>query len=377
MNENHFLKLTQKHLTSLLKMVLLLGVIFSTSGISAQNAKSKVSGKVISASDNQPLIGVSVMEKGTTNGTITNFDGEFTISTSADATLVFSYIGYVSQQITVEKKSVINVSLADDNEVLEEVVVVGYGTMKKKLNTGATVQVKGEDLMKQNTTNALQALQGSTPGVQITSASGQPGKGVNVTIRGAGSIYGSNPLYIVDGVQVGDISYLNNSDIATIDVLKDAASAAIYGAQASNGVVLITTRTGTKGANKLTFDGYYGIQNIAKKTELLDAGQYATIMNEQAINSGNSPLYPTTGKGAFLAKYANTNWLDAIIAPNAPTYDYNLGVSGGNDASVYSMTVGMTGQDGVIGGHDVSSCQRFNFRVNSEHKVIGNLVKVG
>ena len=377
MNENHFLKRTQKHLTNLLKMVLLVGVIFSGTSIAAQNANFKVSGKIISDSDKQPLIGVSVMEKGTTNGTITNFDGEFSLNTSPNATLVFSYIGYTTQQIAVEKKAVINVTMTDNNEVLEELVVVGYGTIKKKLNTGATVQIKGEDLMKQNTTNALQALQGSTPGVQITSASGQPGKGVNVTIRGAGSIYGSNPLYVVDGVQVGDISYLNNSDIASIDVLKDAASAAIYGAQASNGVVLITTRTGTKGANKLTFDAYYGIQNIAKKTQLLDAGQYATIMNEQAINSGNTPLYPTTGKGAFLGKYADTNWLDAIIAPNAPTYDYNLGVSGGNDASVYSMTVGITGQDGVIGGHDVSSYQRFNFRVNSEHKVIGNLVKVG
>lgn len=377
MRELHSLICSKLHIGKFLKWFFLIVLLFSLGNITAQNGKLLVKGKVTSQTDKEALIGVSVVEKGTSNGTVSNIDGDFSLNVSAGSTLVFSYVGYKTQEIAVNNKTIINVVLNDDNEVLEEVVVVGYGTMKKKLNTGATVQVKGDDLMKQNTTNALQALQGSTPGVQITSASGQPGKGVNVTIRGAGSIYGSNPLYIVDGVQVGDISYLNNSDIASIDVLKDAASAAIYGAQASNGVVLITTRTGTKGANKLTFDGYYGIQNIAKKTELLDAGQYATIMNEQAINSGNSPLYSTTGKGAFLAKYADTNWLDAIIAPNAPTYDYNLGVSGGNDASVYSMTVGMTGQDGVIGGHDVSSYQRFNFRVNSEHKVIGNLMKIG
>ena len=377
MNENHFFKCLKLHSKKLLKLFLVAALIFSVGSIMAQNGKITVKGKVTSGNGSEALIGVSVLEKGTTNGTVTNLDGDYSLSVSATSTLVFSYVGYKSQEIPVNKKNLINVSLSDDNEVLDEVVVVGYGTMKKKLNTGATIQVKGEDLMKQNTTNALQALQGSTPGVQITSASGQPGKGVNVTIRGNGSIYGSSPLYIVDGVQVGDVSYLNNSDIASVDVLKDAASAAIYGAQASNGVVIITTRTGAKGANKLTFDGYYGIQNIAKKIDLLDAGQYATIMNEQAINSGNTPLYSTTGKAPFLAKYADTNWLDAIIAENAPTYDYNLGVSGGNDASVYSMTVGLTGQDGVIGGHNVSSYQRFNFRVNSEHKVIGNLMKVG
>ncbi len=377
MNENHFFKCLKLHSKKLLKLFLVAALIFSVGNMMAQNGKITVKGKVTSGNGSEALIGVSVLEKGTTNGTVTNLDGDYSLSVSATSTLVFSYVGYKSQEIPVNKKNLINVSLSDDNEVLDEVVVVGYGTMKKKLNTGATIQVKGDDLMKQNTTNALQALQGSTPGVQITSASGQPGKGVNVTIRGNGSIYGSSPLYIVDGVQVGDVSYLNNSDIASVDVLKDAASAAIYGAQASNGVVIITTRTGAKGANKLTFDGYYGIQNIAKKIDLLDAGQYATIMNEQAINSGNTPLYSTTGKAPFLAKYADTNWLDAIIAENAPTYDYNLGVSGGNDASVYSMTVGLTGQDGVIGGHNVSSYQRFNFRVNSEHKVIGNLMKVG
>lgn len=377
MNKNHVFKSIQRPLKRLLKMFFLLGLIFSTTNISAQNANIKVSGKVISKGDNEPLIGVTVLVKGTSNGTITNFDGEFTLSTSPNATLVFSYIGYEIQEIPVNNKNIINVVLSDNSEALEEVVVIGYGVQKKKLNTGATVQIKGDELMKQNTTNPLQALQGSTPGVNITSTSGQPGKGVNVTIRGVGSINGSNPIYIVDGVQTGDISYLNNADIASIDVLKDAASAAIYGAQASNGVVLITTRTGSKGGSKISFDAYYGIQNIGKSVQALDASQYALIMNEQAINEGNSPLYPTTGKAAFLANYGDTNWLNSITNKNAPTYNYSLGVNGGSEASVFSLSLGVTGQDGIFGNHENSSYERYNFKINSEHNLYDNFLKIG
>jgi TonB-linked SusC/RagA family outer membrane protein len=342
----------------------------------AQNADGKITGKVVSDKDGEALIGVSVKIKGTAVGTITDMNGAFTIAAKSGQTISVSYIGYVTQDVKVNGAS-LNIRLAEDSKSLDEVVVIGYGTVKKKLNTGATVQVKGDELMKQNTTNALQALQGSTPGVNITSTSGQPGKGVNVTIRGVGSINGSNPIYIVDGVQVGDISYLNTFDIASIDVLKDAASAAIYGAQASNGVVLVTTRTGTKGNSKVSFDAFYGIQNLPKKIETLDASQYATIMNEAAINSGNSPLYPTTGKAAFLSNYGNTNWLDAITNKNAPTYNYTLGVNGGSEASVYSLSLGVTGQDGIIGNHNNSSYQRYNFKLNTEHNLYKNVLKVG
>jgi len=363
--------------TNILKWFFLIGILISSVGLMAQNGNMTVKGKVVSAGDKESMIGVSVVEKGTSNGTITNIDGEFSINVPANATLVFSYVGYKSIEVPVNKKSTMVVSMESDNELLDELVVVGYGVVKKKLNTGATIQVKGEDLLKQNTTNALQALQGSTPGVSITSASGQPGKGMSVTIRGVGSINGSNPIYIVDGVQTGDISYLNNSDIASIDVLKDAASAAIYGAQASNGVVLITTKSGTKGSAKLSFDAYYGVQNIAKKVQTLDASQYATIMNEAAINSGNTPLYTSTNKAAFLSNYGDTNWLDAITNKNAPTYNYSLGINGGTDASIYSLSVSLTGQDGIFGNHNTSSYERYGFKINTEHKLYNDFLKVG
>jgi len=377
MNESHFsLKHPKNYSCKYWQWISVLIFLFYVGNIAAQG-NFKVTGKVISTNDKQPLIGVSILEKGSNNGTITNIDGEYSLNVSPNATLVFSYVGYATQEVLVNKKNQVNVSMTDNNEVLNELVVVGYGTIKKKLNTGATVQVKGDDLLKQNTTNALQALQGSTPGVSITSTSGQPGKGVNVTIRGAGSINGSNPIYVVDGVQTGDISYLNNSDIASIDVLKDAASAAIYGAQASNGVVLITTRTGSKGAAKITFDAYYGIQNLQKKINTLNASEYATIMNEQAINSGNTPLYSTTTKSAFLANYGDTNWMDAITNKNAPTYNYTLGASGGSDASVYSLSLGITGQDGIFGNHDNSSYERYSFKINTEHKLYNDFLKIG
>jgi TonB-dependent starch-binding outer membrane protein SusC len=375
MNENHKIQCVRRATKNFLNKYVMLAVLLCSFGLAfAQNGK--ITGKVVSDKDGEALIGVSVKVKGTTLATITDLNGGFAIQAKTGQVITVSYIGYITQDVKVAGDN-LNIRLEEDSKSLDEVVVIGYGVQKKKLNTGATVQVKGDDLLKQNTTNALQALQGATPGVSITSTSGQPGKGVNVTIRGAGSINGSNPIFIVDGVQTGDISYLNNADIASIDVLKDAASAAIYGAQASNGVVLVTTRTGSKGSSKVSFDAYYGFQNIAKKIQTLNASQYATIMNEQAINSGNSPLYSTTGKAAFLSNYGETNWLDAITNKNAPTYNYTLGVNGGSETSIYSLSLGVTGQDGIIGNHNNSSYERYNFKLNTEHNLYKNVLKVG
>lgn len=269
MRGEYSFKSPKVQINSNIRHFILSAVILLTMPVWAQSGKFTVTGRIVSSTDKEPLIGVSVMEQGTGNGTVTNFEGDYSLNVSGgNAILVFSYVGYKQQTIAVGNRSKIDVTMSENNEELDEVIVIGYGTLKKKLNTGATVQVKGEDLLKQNTTNALHAMQGSTPGVQITSSSGQPGKGVNVTIRGIGSIYGANPIYIVDGVQTGDISFLSNADIVSVDVLKDAASAAIYGAQASNGVVIVTTRSGTKGSLKLGFDGYYGVQSIAKKNRV-------------------------------------------------------------------------------------------------------------
>src|SRR5690606_11051601 len=213
-------------------------------------AQQQVSGTVTDASG-VPLAGVTVKEKGTNAGTVTDDDGRYSLSVSSPgAILVFSYIGFVTQEIVVAGQSVVNTTLANDVNTLEELVVVGYGTQKKKLLTGATIQVKGEDLQKLSTSSVLGALQSQSPGVQITQSSGMPGQGFKVTIRGLGTIGNSSPLYVIDGVANGDINTLNPSDIESIDVLKDAASAAIYGSRAANGVVLVTTKQGKAG--KLT-----------------------------------------------------------------------------------------------------------------------------
>ncbi|MCK9341992.1 MAG: TonB-dependent receptor plug domain-containing protein, partial [Synergistaceae bacterium] len=247
---------------------------------------NSVTGIVVSETDDEPLIGVTVFVKGTSNGTVTDIDGHFVIQANQGQTLVFSYVGFVTQEVIISG-NLINVSLAEDTEVLEELVVIGYGVQAKKLSTGATLQVKGDELARMNTISPLQALQGKTPGVNITSTSGQPGSDMKVVIRGLGTIGNSSPLYLIDGIG-GDISSLNPSDIESIDVLKDAASAAIYGAQAANGVVLITTKSGREGKAEVNFDAYYGVQNVARKADMLNATQYMTIMDEQSLNSGNA-----------------------------------------------------------------------------------------
>ena len=234
--------------------LLVLAILFANQALAQSNEK-QISGTVTEAETGETLPGVSISVQGTTNGTVTSIDGTFNLTVSEDDVLQVSFVGFIAQQVPVAGKTNFTIALEPDVVGLEEVVVVGYGVQKKKLLTGATVQVDGEDLQKRNTTSALQALQGQTPGVQITSTSGQPGAGLKVTIRGLGTIGNSGPLYVVDGVQTGDISYLNNADIESIDVLKDAASAAIYGSRGANGVVLITTKRGRAGEAKFKIAG--------------------------------------------------------------------------------------------------------------------------
>ena len=346
-------------------------------------AQQKTVSGVVKDNGNEPIPGVSIQIKGTTTGTITDIDGKYSLNVSGDdVVLVYSFIGMKTQQITVGSQSTIQVSLLSDTEDLDEVVVVGYGVQKKKLVTGATSQVKGDEIAQRNSTSPLQAMQGQTAGVNITSSSGQPGEKVKVNIRGVGTIGNSGPLYIVDGVQTDGIDYLNASDIETIDVLKDAASAAIYGSRAANGVILVTTKRGTKGKTQVTFDAYHGIQGRANKIDMLNARQYATIMNEQFINSGtkpsnvpfnvdNLPYYTTSGKNA------DNNWMDEMFVDDAKTSNYALGISGGNDQGVYSLSLAYTDQEGIVGGKDQSYYERYNARFNSEHKLFENRVRVG
>ncbi|MGD9993470.1 MAG: SusC/RagA family TonB-linked outer membrane protein [Salinivirgaceae bacterium] len=373
---------TLQHPKSMIRLMLV--VFLLSSAFAAQAQTGKVSG-TITDSNGDPLIGANLILKGTTLGTITDFEAKFILDglPLGNQILVASFIGFKITELEVSivenQTTTVNIVLEEDITSLDELVVIGYGVQKKKLSTGATAQVKGEDLAKRNTTDALQAMQGQTPGVSITSTSGQPGEGARVTIRGLGTVGNAGPLYIVDGVQTGDINYLNNSDIESIDVLKDAASAAIYGSQSANGVILITTKQGKKGKSQLTFDAYYGVQNRAKSIDLLDANQYAQIMNEQHLNSGGTvsnmpfaymPEY--TAKGA-----ANTNWLNEMFVSNAITQNYNLGVSGGSEQTAYSLSINYTGQEGVVGGKTNSNYERYGARFNSENALYDGIIKVG
>lgn len=338
----------------------------------------KVTGTVISGSDNEPLIGASVMVQGTKVGSVTDLDGNFTIDAKNGQTLEVSYLGFITQKVKVTG-SVINVTLNEDKQSLDEVVVVGYGVQKKKLVTGATVQLKGDDIAKLNTTNPLSAMQGQTPGVNIVSTSGQPGAAMSVTIRGLGTVGNSQPLYLIDGVG-GDITTLNPADIESIDVLKDAASAAIYGAQAANGVVLVTTKSGREGSCKITYDGYVGWQTLGRKFEMLNSNQYMQIMDEALLNSYNMSPIDWTSLSAIRdanGNVYNTDWIDQAVDNGALTTSHSLAFTGGSKTSTYSISGGYTGQDGLIGGSDVSYYKRYNLRVNSEHKMWNGLVTIG
>ena len=345
-------------------------------GAGVLNAQT-VKGTVISGTDNEPLIGASVMVQGTKDGTVTDLDGNFAIAAKNGQTLEVSYLGFITQKVKVTG-SVINVTLNEDKQSLDEVVVVGYGVQKKKLVTGATVQLKGDDIAKLNTTNPLSAMQGQTPGVNIVSTSGQPGAAMSVTIRGLGTVGNSQPLYLIDGVG-GDITTLNPADIESIDVLKDAASAAIYGAQAANGVVLVTTKSGKEGVSKITYDGYVGWQTLGRKFEMLNANQYMQIMDEALLNSYMSPIDWTSLNAIRDANgnVYNTDWIDQAVDNGALTTSHSLAFTGGSKTSTYSISGGYTGQDGLIGGSDVSYYKRYNLRANSEHKMWNGLVTIG
>jgi TonB-dependent starch-binding outer membrane protein SusC len=377
MNENHVIQCIRRVTKNLLNKYAILAVMLCSLGIAtAQNSNGKVSGTVSSASNGEPLIGVSVMVVGTNQGSVTDFNGAFEVQAKAGQTIKFSYVGYATQEIKVTGAN-LAVKLKENENTLDELIVVGYGVQKKKLVTGATSSVKGDDLQKLNTTNALQAMQGKAAGVNITSTSGQPGGGIKVNIRGVGTIGNSSPLYVVDGVISGDITYLNNSDIASIDVLKDAASCAIYGVNGANGVVLVTTKTGSakeKKGGQISFDAYWGIQNAARKTNMLNAQEYATIANEAAINSGKLPYFT---QSQISALGTGTNWLDQMISKNVPTQNYSLSASGGNESSTYSLGLSYTQQGGIVGGTSLSNYKRYNFRSNTEHKMYGTFLKVG
>ncbi len=352
---------------------------------SVQQSK-KVTGNVSDAEG--PIIGASVVEKGNAgNGTVTDLDGNFSLNVKPGATIVITYIGYQKQEIVVGNQSNFNVTMKTDDKTLEEVVVVGYGVQKKKLVTGSTIEVKGDDIQKMNTTQVLGALQSQTPGVNIQAASGQPGDGFKISIRGAGTNGNTAPLYIIDGV-AGDINNLNPADIERIDVLKDAASCAIYGSAAANGVILVTTKQGKKGKIQVSYDANVGWANVYRMPKMLTAKQYMEVMDQVRFNSGESGYDWKSIMGEDLynsymdGSNEGTNWVEAIRNKNAVTTSHSLNVTGGSDRSTFSMGAGYQYQDGVFGNVVKSDYRRFTFRINSEHVIYRNdkgmdVVKIG
>ena len=363
----------------------------ANSPLAAIQQTKKVQGTV--SDDMGPVIGATVMVKGAgaSNGTLTDFDGNFSINAKPGQTLIITYIGYKTQEVVVPQSGVVTVKLVSNSQELEEVVVVGYGVQKKKLVTGATVEVKGENIQKLNTTQALGALQSQTPGVNIQASSGQPGDGFKVTIRGAGTNGNTAPLYVIDGVSGGDINNINPADIERIDVLKDAASCAIYGSAAANGVILVTTKQGRAGKVQVSYDGYMGWSNIYRLPQMLTAGEYMKVMDLAKYNSGETPYNWADyfqGNEQLLADYQSganpgTNWVEALRNKNAVTTSHSLNITGGSDLSKFSMGLGYQYQDGVFGGdYAKSDFRRFTLRLNSEHVILRNskgmdVIKVG
>ncbi|NND32010.1 MAG: SusC/RagA family TonB-linked outer membrane protein [Saprospiraceae bacterium] len=335
-----------------------------------------ISGTVKDA-DGQPLVGATVIALGTSIGTATDIDGSFSLSVPDDTkVLVVSYTGYSTQEVTIEGRTQIDVTLSSDLTTLEEVVVTGYGTQKKTNVTGSIVSVGAEDIARVQTPTFDAALQGKVPGVYVTSNGGQPGGGVFVRIRGAGTINNSNPLYVIDGVIVsaGDsensnpLATINPNDIETIDILKDAASTAIYGARAANGVVLITTKRGKSGKPQVSYSAYIGIQEPASKLPRpMNAAEFAANMNEAFRAAGEEiPFANPSSLGE------GTNWIDEVVS-NGSIMDHQLSISGGSENNQYYVSMNYFDNQGIM----LNTFQeRFSFRANTDNQ-IGKHIKIG
>ena len=327
------------------------------------NAQSfQLSGTVLDAKDNSPIIGANILiEDSAGKGTVTDLDGKFSLEIAVGESITVSYTGYTEQRITIENQQAVNIMLKTADKILDEFVVVGYGTQKRSEINGAVSVVLAEDISKTANLRVEQALQGRTSGVQITQSSGSPGNALSVRIRGTGTPLNSDPLYIVDGVWVDGIDFLNPSDIESMSVLKDAASVAIYGTSGANGVVIITTKEGKKDSRgTITYDGYTGQQQVAKMVDVLNAQEYATLLLEANENNPlNIPDPTTLGEG--------TNWQEEIFQ-TAPIQSHQLSFLGGNNRATYGVTGGYFKQDGIVGG-DKSAFERYSARFKGSNQV--------
>ena len=358
-------------------------------------AQVTATGVITDAATGEPIIGASVVEEGTTNGTVTDFDGQFTLTVAKDAMVVVSYVGYKSQQLSAGPN--LKISLAEDNEVLEELVVTGYTTQRKADLTGAVSAISAADLEKQQENNPMKALQGKVPGMNIT-ADGSPSGAATVRIRGIGTLNNNDPLYIIDGVPTkSGMHELNPNDIESIQVLKDAASASIYGSRAANGVIIITTKRGAEGKIRVDLDASVAVQSYTNRMKVLDAQQFGQVMWQAYVNDGMNPNINALGyrydwgynaqgfpvlNNITMNKYldeagtvpaANTDWYSETTRPGV-IQNYNVSVSHGGQKGSSFFSLGYYRNDGVI---KTSNFDRFSARINSDYKIIGDYVTIG
>ena len=358
-------------------------------------AQVTATGVITDAATGEPIIGASVVEEGTTNGTVTDFDGQFTLTVAKDAMVVVSYVGYKTQQLYAGEN--LKISLAEDNEVLEELVVTGYTTQRKADLTGAVSAISAADLEKQQENNPMKALQGKVPGMNIT-ADGSPSGAATVRIRGIGTLNNNDPLYIIDGVPTkSGMHELNPNDIESIQVLKDAASASIYGSRAANGVIIITTKRGAEGKIRVDLDASVAVQSYTNRMKVLDAQQFGQVMWQAYVNDGMNPNINALGyrydwgynaqgfpvlNNITMNKYldeagtvpaANTDWYSETTRPGV-IQNYNVSVSHGGQKGSSFFSLGYYRNDGVI---KTSNFDRFSARINSDYKIIGDYVTIG
>mgnify|MGYP004435128661 FL=1 len=355
---------------------LLVIVLLGLGIVSTYGQTKTVSGIVKSESGGEPLVGATVKVKETNTGGITDIDGRYTIQANLGQTLIVSYIGYRTKEVKVERTTRIDILLQEDNEMLDEVVVVGYGTMKRSDLTGSVVSVTGDELKKSVVTSLDQALQGRAAGVQVTQNSGTPGGGISVSIRGINSLNGNEPLYVIDGVAISGnntsnssvLSSINPADIVSMEVLKDASATAIYGSRASNGVVLITTRQGEEGKTKVSYEGYYALQQLPKKLETLTLPEYAVYQNLRAATIGFGAREEFKDP-SLLSR--GTDWQNEIFR-TAPMHNHQINISGGSKSMKYSLSGGYMQQDGIVFGSDF---ERFSFRVNMDNDLRASVAR--
>ncbi len=339
-----------------------LAMLGSSTLLWAQNGNLK---GIVVDDQGEPIIGASIVQKGSGKGAVSDLDGNFSVTAQPGTTLVISYVGFLPQE--VKAKPGMRITLHEDTKTLSDVVVIGYGTQKKSVVTASIASIGADQLKETAPVRVDNALKGLVSGVQVTIASGQPGAGSKIRVRGTGSYNNSDPLYIVDGMPVSGIDYLNPSDIQSIEVLKDAASGAVYGTRAANGVVLVTTKTGQKGKARVTYDFSCGWQNPWRERKMLDAQQYATLMQEAADYAGTRlPAGLIPDNVASLGK--GTDWLHETFNHNAPIVQHQVSVSGASDRVNYYLSLGYVNQEGIVGGNfNRSNYERTTLRSNTTY----------